>query len=355
MTQETCGGGSAMRRVAVVSVLLLAMTAGVAGADPNGIQGATGTIFVTERTTSPAISSLTAFDAATGDVLWMSSTGPNPIGVTKPHGTGRVYTSDENANRMSVFDAGTGAFLHAIPMGSRPHHLMASRNGRFIYVGEFGQNTIGVVDTSIDASVAHYVASANPVARTHAVWISNDGKSLYATNAIANTISKLDAATGALVWEFSIGNNPSEILVTQDDKIAYVSVRNEDRIRVVDVSGEVPVVVGAAGAVSQPDTLSLTNDGQTLVVGLRASPSGRARAGLIDTATLTTRYVEMPAHTTTGHQWLSANSKFTFMAVESPGAVAVIDNHAGAVVGEYAYPGGGSRPHGVFYVPDVLR
>ena len=343
-----------MRKVAVLSVLLLAITAGVAGADPNGIPGASGTIFVTERTTNPAISSLTAFDAATGDVLWMSPTGPNPIGVTKPHGTGRVYTSDENVNRMSVFDARTGAFLSAIPMGSRPHHLMASRNGRFIYVGEFGQNTIGVVDTSIDAAVAHHVASASPAARTHAVWISNDGKSLYATNSVANTISKLDAATGALVWEFSIGNNPSEILVTQDDKLAYVSVRNEHTIKVVDVSGEAPVVVGQAEAESQPDTLSLTNDGQTLVVGLRASPSGRARAGLIDTATLTTRYVEMPAHTTTGHQWLSANGRFTFMAVESPGAVAVIDNAAGAVVGEYPYPGGGTRPHGVFHEPKVM-
>jgi 6-phosphogluconolactonase (cycloisomerase 2 family) len=344
-----------MRKLALLSVLLLAATAGVAGADPTGIPGASGTIFVTERTTSPAMSSVTAFDAATGDVLWTTPTGPNPISVTKPHGTARVYTSDENANRMSVFDERTGVFLQAIPMGSRPHHLMARMNGNFIYVAEFGQNTIGVVDTSTDTAVAHYAASANPAARTHAVWISNDGKNLYATNVVANTIAKLDASTGALVWELPIGDNPSEILVTQDDKIAYVSVRNEDKIKVIDVSGETPVPLGDAEAKSQPDTLSLSNDGKTLVVGLRASPSGRARAGLIDTATLMTRYVEMPAHTTTGHQWLSANGQFTFMAVESPGAVAVIDNDAGTVVDEYPYPGGGSRPHGVFYEPQVLR
>ena len=247
-----------MRKFIVVSMLLLAASAGIAGAAPSGIPGASGTIFVTERTTNPAISSVGALDAATGEVLWTSPTGPNPIGVTRPHGTGRVYTSDENANRISVFDARTGAFLHVIPMGSRPHHLMASRNGNFIYVGEFGQNTVGVVDTSSDVEVAHYAASANPSARTHAVWISNDGATLYATNAVANTISKLDAGTGALVWELPIGNNPSEILVTPDDKLAYVSVRNEHRIKVVDVSGEAPVVIGEAEANSQPDTLSLS-------------------------------------------------------------------------------------------------
>jgi DNA-binding beta-propeller fold protein YncE len=340
-------------RFFAAAVLAVTCTSGGAGASPAHLPGAGGTVFVTERT--PATSTLTAFDAGTGDVLWTSATGAAPIGVTKPHGTGRVYTSDENSNRMSVFDARTGAFLRAIPMGTRPHHLMASANGNLVYVGEFGQNTIGVVDTSIDVEVAHYLASTNPAARTHAVWISNDGTNLYATNAgAANTISKLDARTGDLVWEFAIGNNPSEILVTQDDKIAYVSVRNEDKIKVVDVSGPLPVLIGEAAATSQPDTLSLTNDGKTLVVGLRASPSGRARAALIDTATLATRYVEIPAHTTTGHQWLSANGKYTFMAVESPGAVAVIDNEARIVVDTYPYPGG-PRPHGVFYVPEKLR
>jgi DNA-binding beta-propeller fold protein YncE len=348
------GGRGAAGLIAVFAAAAAAMTlASTSFATPKAIPGASGTLFVTERT--PATSSITAFDAATGVVRWKSPTGPAPIGVTKPHGTHKVYTSDENANRMSVFDERTGAFRGAIPMGIRPHHLMASANGEFIYVGEFGQNTIGVVDTSLDAAIAHYPASANPGARTHAVWISNDGRNLYATNAgTANTIVKLDARTGTLVWETPIGNNPSEILVTQDDKLAYVSVRNENKIRVVDVSGPAPVVIGNAEADGQPDTLSLTNDGKTLVVGLRSSPTGRARAALIDTETLITRYVEMPNHTTTGHQWLSANGKFTFMAVESPGAVAVIDNEAGAVVDEYPYPGG-PRPHGVFHEPRVLR
>jgi DNA-binding beta-propeller fold protein YncE len=342
-----------MRRLALLSILLgaLAVAAGVAGAARQDIQS--GTVFVTERT--PGTSSLTAFDAASGDVVWTSATGNAPIGVAKPHGTGKVYTSDEGANQMSVFDERTGALLRTIPMGLRPHHMMASANGNFVYAAEFNQNTIGVVDTGTDTEVAHYPASFSLAARTHAVWISNDGKNLYATNSIVNTISKLDAGTGTIAWEGSVlGNNPSEILVTQNDRIAYVSIRNDDKIRVFDVSGPAPLAIGEAEAKSQPDTLSLTNDGKTLVVGLRASPTGKARLALIDTETLTTHYVEMPGHTTTGHQWLSANGAFTFMAVESPGALAVIDNRAEALVADYPYPGG-SRPHGVFYEPRVLR
>lgn len=55
------------------------------------------------------------------------------------------------------------------------------------------------------------------------------------------------------------------------------------------------------------------------------------------------------AGTTAGHEWLSANGRYTFAAFEGPGAgVAVVDNKAHAVVATYPYPGGG-RPHGVYY------
>src|SRR6266508_5789916 len=157
-----------MRRTAFLSTTLaaLALAASVAGAAQKDVQS--GTVFVTERT--PGTSSVAALDAASGDVLWTSPTGNTPIGVTKPHGTQKVYTSDEGANQMSVFDERSGALLRTIAMGSRPHHLMASADGDAVYVGEFGQNTIGVVDTATDTAIAHYPASFSAAARTHAVW-----------------------------------------------------------------------------------------------------------------------------------------------------------------------------------------
>ena len=337
--------------VLLLAAGLLAATPGSALAGPIAIPGASGTLWVTERT--PASSTVTAFDAATGQVLGTTPVGPAPIGITAPSGTGKAYTSDENADQLSVISKETITVINTIPVGDRPHHLMASADGKFIYVAEFNTNQIGVVDTSLDERIAGFTASTNPGARTHAVWITRNGRDLYATNAgTANTISKLDATTGQILWEVPIGTNPSEILVTPNGKTAYVSVRNEHKIQVVDVSGDLPVLLGAADAQREPDTLSLTNDGKTLVVGLRASPTSRARMALIDTRSLVTTYVELPAHTTTGHQWLSANGHYTFMAVESPGAVAVIDNRTATPLTEYPYPGG-PRPHGVFYEPSV--
>lgn len=336
-----------MHRVAafcVVAVVTFASSA--AEADPTAIPGANGTLWVTER----AASTVTAFDAGTGAVLGTTSVGAAPIGITQPSGTNKVYSSDENADQLSVIDRETVTVVATIAMGDRPHHLMASPNGRLLYVAEFNTNQIGVVDTDQDVRIGGFVASASPAARTHAVWITRDGKDLYATNSVANTIAKLDATSGTLLWELVIGNNPSEILVTPDGRTAFVSIRNENKVRVVDLSGETPVIVGESVVGTQPDTLSLTNDLKTLVVGLRGTP---AQMALVDTDTLAVSQVSLPG-TTTGHQWLSANGRFTFIAVESPGGVAVVDNKAGTVVDVYPYPGG-SRPHGVFLEPEVQR
>ena len=316
------------------------------------LPGAGGTIFVTERT----FGSVTAFDAATGAPMWTARTGGAPIGITLPHGTGRIYTSDEGSNQLSVFDAATGAAFGAIPMGPLPHHLMASRNGKRIYVGEFGHNQVGVIDTTVDARVAGFVTSPLPNARTHAVWITRNGRELYATNSRANRaevgdVAKLDAATGELLCNTAVGADPSEVLVTPDMTAAYVTVRRETKVKELELTGSCPILTGREAIVgTQPDTLQLTNDGRTLVVTLRGTP---AQISFLDIESFGATIVNIPGHTTTGHHWLSMSGKYSFVAVEGPAGVAVVDNETGATLAHYPYPTppGGSRAHGVFYLP----
>jgi DNA-binding beta-propeller fold protein YncE len=309
-----------------------------------------GTVFVTER----QLGSLTAFDGATGAARWTQPTGLAPIGVTQPRGTHKVYTSDEGSNQMSVFDAGTGASLGTIPMGPAPHHLMATRDGRRIYVGEFGQSTVGVVDTRSDTEIAHYTASPLPNARTHAVWITRDGRDLYTTNTRAvrtdrGDVAHIDAHSGVLLCNTDVGVDPSEILVRPSGKLGYVSVRGETTIKELDLRGACPRLTGREAVIgTQPDTLQLAR--HTLVVTLRGNP---AQISLLDTRSFAVRIVSIPGHTTTGHHWLSRTGRFSFVAVESPAGVAVVDNRSGAVVADYPYPNppGGNRAHGVFFAP----
>ena len=352
-----------MHKVVVICILLASALA-VVGSSPGGkpvIPGASGTVWAVERFDG-GVNTLAGFDAKTGDVLGVVPIGRRPIGVTAPHGTGKVYTADERSNQLSVLDKATFTIVKTIATGaaSFPHHVMASPNGKFVYFGRYNTNTLGVVDTTTDEMVATWMTSENPLAKTHAVWITGNGKELYATNegatqASPGTVSKLDAETGRLIWEFPIGARPSEILVTPDRKTAYVSVRNDNKLRVLDVSGDQPHLVGETFIGVQPDTLQITNDGNTLVVGLRSIP----QLALMDTETLDVRFVTFADYGISGHEWLSANGKYTFIALESmdvskPGAIAVVDNDSGDTLDLWPYPGG-PWPHGVFYEPAELR
>jgi DNA-binding beta-propeller fold protein YncE len=352
-----------MRRFALLLALLAMplVTVAAHGDAPHRIPGASGTIWAVERFDG-GTNTLAAFDAGTGDVLGVVTVGRRPIGVTAPHGTGKVYTADERSDQLSVLSKASFSIVKTISTGpaSFPHHIMASPNGNFIYFGRYNTNTVGVVDTSRDEMVAVWRASGDLGAKTHAVWITNDGKDLYATNegpvqSGPGTLSKLDARTGKLIWEFPIGNRPSEVLVTPDRKIAFVTIRVDNKVKVLDVSGDAPVELGEAFIGVQPDTMQVTNDGKTLVVGLRSIP----QMALMNTETLNVRFVTFPGYGISGHQWLSANGKFTFIALENQdttkaGAIGVVDNDSGEILATWPYPGG-PQPHGVFYEPQVLR
>ncbi len=231
--------------------------------------------------------------------------------------------------------------------GGRPHHITSSPNGKFVYVAEFGSNRVAVIDTDTDVVVAEFVTSNNPLAMTHALWVANDGKTLYVVNSGTDEIVALDALSGEVLWRLPVGDNPSEILVTANERTAFVSIRGEDQIQVIDLTTRSVVASVVVG--DQPDPLQLTNNGKTLVVAVRGSP---AEVDLVDTSTLVVTRIFITG-TTTGHQWLSANGRYTFVAVEGPvgvAGVAVIDNRTAAEVASYPYPGGG-RPHGLFYEP----
>ncbi|HEX2274063.1 MAG TPA: beta-propeller fold lactonase family protein, partial [Acidimicrobiales bacterium] len=243
----------------------------------------------------------------------------------------------------------TRSRLTVIPVGPRPHHMMASVRGDRVYVAEFGSNTVGVIDTATDTKVATFTASPNAGARTHAVWPSPDGRRIYATNEVTNDIAAIDATTGELLWNLPVGERPSEILVMPDGRTAYVTVRNEDKVKEVDLTA--PRLTGREANVGrQPDTMQLTPDQRTLVVALRAGTPAQVSFVRLNTRALQVTRVPVPG-TTTGHQWLSRSGRHTFVATEGDGdaaGVAVIDNTTLRAVDHYPYPGGG-RPHGVFY------
>jgi YVTN family beta-propeller protein len=301
--------------------------------------GPHGTVWVANR----MLNNVVALDAATGEVIATIGVGKGALGIVGD-GANKLYIANEGANSVSVIDRRSLKVIANIPTGAMPHHISASPNGRFVYFGEYGTNKVGVIDTKSDTLVAEYIAGP-PEARTHAVSVTRDGKTLLATNDIANTIAALDAETGAIKWTLNVGAFPDEALADNQGKLIYASVRGASKLMVIDMATQ--AILHEVPTSAQPVTIQLSPDGKQLAVALRSTPAGMV---LMDTGTLAVTPVSLPG-TVAGHNWFSADGRYSFVAVEgTTSGVVVVDNRDGSVVAVHPYPNGG-RPHGIYVEP----
>jgi YVTN family beta-propeller protein len=308
------------------------------GAAHNSGLRAKGTAWATSR----GPDTVTAFAGATGRVLATVPVGKAPMGLAVPPGTNKLYVGNEGSNSVSVISLTRREVIATISVGSRPHHMYASPDGSRVYVAEFGTNKIGVIDTMTDSLIAEW-ATGPPTERTHAPAPSPDGKTLYAVNSGTNKLVALDAHTGAIEWSMPTGDNPSEFHVLRDGKTGYLSVRNLDEIDVIDLVAR--QVVRKIPVGDQPDTAQIAPDESFLVVALRATP---AEVDVIDLRSFSVSKVVFTGVRLAGHNWLSANGRYSYVSLDDPGGVGVIDHRTNSIVATWPYPGGGSV-HGMFY------
>lgn len=344
-SSERRGMSRALILAFAISCLLGSASAGAQPDASSALVRQRGTLWVVNRFTDD----VTAYDGTSGRVLATIKVGRQPNSVVVAPGTEKAYVTNEISNTVSVISTMTRTVAKTIHVPLDPHHIRTSRDGRRVYVSEFATNKIAVINTSTDSVVAEYTTHPSPTARNHSSWITDDGKTLYLVNEVVNAVTAVDAKNGTLLFTLPVGNRPSEVLVAPGAKRAYVSVRaGENKIKAIDLKRR--AVVGEVSLAQQPDTLQLTPDGKLLLVGMRGSP---AELDVIKAPSLTiaATVTVAGAGTIAGHNWISANGRYSFITYEGGdnAGVAVVDHRAGhRVVARYTYPGGG-RPHGVYY------
>ena len=338
------------RNPAVAAALTLVLSVmAVAGTVSLGSQAdewpVNGTIWVANR----GAHTIRAFDAASGEVVRTVAMAANSQPGDLAYAKGKIYVAEEFGTppAVAIVDADTGTILKRLLMdaGSRPHHVHASSGGNLVSIGLFGTDTVAVIDTHDDTVLGPW--DSNPLTgngRVHAAVFSNDGNTLYLASDASSEVIAIDPRTGYIFWRMSVPG-AHELVLTHDDKTAYVTRRSANRLAVIDIESQTFRDVLTIGL---PDTLRLSANEKLLTVGLRTMP---AQVAVVDTGTFASQIVNLaaPEQTTTlaGHQWTSPGGRYTFAAFEggsSPG-VAVIDHRSGNhVVRLLGYPG---RPHGV--------
>jgi YVTN family beta-propeller protein len=123
------------------------------------------------------------------------------------------------------------------------------------YVGNFADNTVGVIDTSSGNTIATIPVATGP----HGMAISRDGSTVYVAGDGSSSLNVIDTASDRVIKTIEVGQKPNGITLTPDGKLLLVTVYGEDRIALVDTAtndlvGTIPV--------PKPHTISVEPNGK---------------------------------------------------------------------------------------------
>jgi YVTN family beta-propeller protein len=128
-----------------------------------------------------------------------------------------------------------------------------------VYVSNFADNTVSVIDTAGGKVVATIPVAAGP----HGMAVTGDGGLVYVTGDGSSKLDVIDTGSDRIVKEIEVGKAPNGVALTPDGKFLLVAVYGEDRVAFLDTATQ--AVVGAV-AVAKPHTVSVSPDGAVAYV-----------------------------------------------------------------------------------------
>ena len=176
---------------------------------------------------------------------------------------------EKNDKTMAIVDPGTLKVVARVPVGEDPHEVVASEDGKYAYISNYGafqnpQHTISIADLS--ALKALPAVDLGALRAPHGLEIVN-GK-VYFTAEASKVIGRYDPASQRVDWTLGIGQNRTHMLtVSKDETKIFTANVNSDTISILDrdkngdASGwiETPISVGKG-----PEGFDVSPDGKEL-------------------------------------------------------------------------------------------
>lgn len=314
------------------ALTLLLLTSSIAAAQ----RGPSGTLVASNMDAH----TVSLVDIASGKTLATTpvGTGPHEVAVS-PDGRQAVvaiYGNRESVgSSLAVFDlTKPDAAPRVVELGAgnpRPHGLAYLPDGRSLLVtGERAQRLL-VVDL---ASGAIDSSMTTKQAATHMVMLSKDGRRAFTTNITAMSVSAVDVPARTVSAPFTVGTRIEGIAITPDGAEVWVGGNESHEVYVLD---------GATGAKRATLTgfgmayrLAITPDAKTAIV----SDPGSEQIHLVDVATRSIRRtITVPtalpgegAHPSPQGVALSRNGDYAYVTLKAVAKVAVVDVKTGSIV-----------------------
>lgn len=248
--------------------------------------------------TSQASATLTILDTHPFSVLTKLRVGPEPYGVVAAPNGPLIYVAASGADRIDVVDTELNSVVDTIPVHPRPKGLALSHNGTRLYVTHFLSGTVSVIDLT-DRSVLEVIATGpesnlaqrivlhptnnraylphirsnvtnphplfdttlfpvisvidlatnqhllterldlsvvdRPVNMPFDLALSSNGQRAHIVYLGSGDMSVIELETREVLAHLEVGDGPRGIVLTPDDRTAYVANALSDDVSVIDL------------------------------------------------------------------------------------------------------------------------
>jgi len=168
----------------------------------------------------------------TGELVGEISDTPGAHGVAVATDLGVGFTSNGQANDVSVFDVKTLTVTKKIPTGQNPDAILYHLPTRSVFVFNGQSHSVSVIDA---ASLR--VTATIPLAGKPEFAVADDHGNVYVNIADKNTITVIDAASRKVkhVWPLASCEEPTGMSIDKSKGIVFTSCGNQ-KLAVVDLS-----------------------------------------------------------------------------------------------------------------------
>ncbi len=161
----------------------------------------------------------------------------------------RVFVTNENSGDLTLIDAGSRRVTGRIALGKRPRGIVASPDGRLLYIALSGspmsgpgvdESTLPPADRTADGIAVLDVASGRVlrvlrgVSDPETVAVSPDGGRLFVASEDTGLVVAMDARTGRVLGQVEIGGEPEGAAVSPDGRLVVATSEGDSTASVID-------------------------------------------------------------------------------------------------------------------------
>jgi PQQ-dependent catabolism-associated beta-propeller protein len=149
--------------------------------------------------------------------------------IAAPASAETIFVSDEASDCVTAVDGGTLKPIECIHVGKRPRGLVASKNGKTLYVAVGNANQIAIVDT-VARKIVRTLSTPDP--ETFA--LTPDETRIFIANENDSEMSEIRIADGKVLRQVATGGEPEGTAVSRDGKLVIQASETGSMAHVID-------------------------------------------------------------------------------------------------------------------------